>query len=138
MQKPSAIKGPAGTATAYNGAMADLRTKQRAGTATQVGDTLWQVQGSGAKPYTVDLEGGDRINKNGKTTKKRSPKCSCPNWAITRNRLAGPNGEAYYECKHIKAVLDVADDINAKEMSKEEAQRAADEILATFVRKPKS
>lgn len=122
MKRPVAIQGNAGKLAAAQ--------NKPGGGITQVTDTLFQVQGSDAKAYTVDLQGSDTAISGQTAT------CTCPNWKIERNRRFGngtfsPGG---YHCKHIEKVLagDVA--VKAKEISAAQAQAITDEILSTFVK----
>ncbi len=104
------------------------------GNFSQLGGTTYQYQGSGAKPYVIDLEGhDDRCDSP-------TPTCTCPNWKLERNKRLTSNGKFMgYNCKHIAEILAGGASVKkskvdaaAKAKSEAAAQRKADEILALF------
>lgn len=132
MRPPAAIKGSVGKAATRVPAATTVG-KKKSSAVTQITDTLFHVQGSGQKPYIIDLEGvDDRVNGPTNT-------CTCPNWKLERNKIVSTTGGFDgYDCKHIVAVLGTGDyETAAKKKSREEVQKRTDEILAQFVRKDK-
>lgn len=127
MRSPTSIKG-GGTSSVGGG------TRMATGTFIQLGATTYQYQGSGAKPYVIDLQGHDD-RCDGPT-----PTCTCPNWKLERNKRLTSNGKfAGYNCKHIAEVLaggpgvkKAKIDTAAKKKSEAAAQKKADDILAIF------
>jgi hypothetical protein len=102
------------------------------GTFKQLGDTTWQYQGTGVKPYVIDLQGHDD-RCDGPT-----PTCTCVNWKMERNKRLTSNGKfAGYNCKHIAEIIAGGANVKkvdsaAKKKSAEAAKKRADEILAIF------
>lgn len=87
MKAPTAVKGTAGKAP---------RAKIAA---VQTGVDTYEVQGSGAKPYIVDLHYEDA--RAGITHH-----CTCVNWSMVRGREINATGDFKgYACKHIRQIV---------------------------------
>lgn len=106
----------------------------------QIGPSLFHVKGSANKPYVVDLQGSDIRSS------KKTPKCTCPNWATVRNRMVGAdplNNFTGYSCKHIAEVLRTVGNTQtpsreeaakAKKLSDAQVKKMRDAVLADFLR----
>lgn len=122
VRRPTAVQGSAGVAkTQKPSAIAGLM---------QTSDSQYNVQGSGAKPYIVDLEGHDDDISGTTHT------CTCVNWKITRNSMKASDGTFNgYDCKHIRQVLDAKGVPKTTGVTAKRAQELKSEIMDTFVKK---